>query len=115
MGVAVNGQCHADISAAASAVCASYPRESLTDSGSLVTLRCVGSSGGVLELSREDRDPSGSLSTSAVSIPVLGPACDADEHVRDTFVLWGALVALCAVIWAGKRVYALFTDVRGES
>jgi hypothetical protein len=35
--------------------------------------------------------------------------------VQDTFALWFLLLGLCALIWAGKRVYALFTDVRGES
>lgn len=115
MGIAVNGQCYADAAAAAVAVCASYPRESITDSGSLVSYRCTGSSGAVLELTRDDRDPSGSLFTSTVSVPVLGPACDAAEHVQDTFALWFLLLGLCAAIWAGKRVYALFIDVRGES
>lgn len=115
MGVAVNGQCHADITAAADAVCASYPRESVIDSGSLVSIQCTGSSGGVLDLTRAERGPDGAVFTSALTVPVLGPACDPGEHLSSTISLWWLLVGLCAVIWAGKRVYALFTDVRGES
>lgn len=116
MGVAVLGQCYADLASAAQAVCSAYPHQAVTASGSLVTYRCTGvMSNAQMSVTRAERLPDGTPVNSVTSVAVAGPECDPSERVLDTVELWGLMVALCAVIWAGKQVYAIFNNVRGES
>ena len=115
MGTAVYGRCYESPLEAAAAVCAQYPVQSVTASGSLVAYRCTAVGGTDLALTRYERDPGGVLTTTSTTISAGGVGCDENQRTDDLMEMWYLGFVLLAAIWAAKKLYSIFNSFRGEA